>query len=154
MELEIAQFFTIMLFALVVGVFWGTWFSLSRSIARITPRTFLEIGKTIIGNLARPMRVLLPGAILASIVTILLIPDRGSAASLFTAAGSLLMIGSLIITLWVNVPIDNQIRSWTETSLPSDWGRIRDRWEAFHTARTFVSIGALASVLIGILKLR
>jgi hypothetical protein len=31
--LRIAQFANVVLFALVMGVFWGTWFSLSRSIA-------------------------------------------------------------------------------------------------------------------------
>ncbi len=55
MALQIMQFVTIMLFALVVGVFWGTWFSLSRSIATITPETFLEVGKAIIQNLAAPL---------------------------------------------------------------------------------------------------
>ena len=97
MKLEIAQFLTIMLFTLVVGVFWGTWFSLSRSIARITPGTFLEVGKTIIRNLAWPMRFLMPGAILASLLTFILMPDRSSAASLFTATGGLLMIVALEI---------------------------------------------------------
>ena len=31
------QFVTLLLFSLVTGVFWGTWFSLSRSMAAITP---------------------------------------------------------------------------------------------------------------------
>jgi uncharacterized membrane protein len=79
-------------------------------------------------------------------------PDRGSPAALFTAAGALLMIAVLVITLSVNVPIDNRIRTWTESSMPPDWGRIRDRWEAFHAARTFVSIAALALILIGSLR--
>ena len=29
---KVVQFVTLMLFSLVTGVFWGTWFSLSRSI--------------------------------------------------------------------------------------------------------------------------
>ncbi len=47
---KIAQFINIFLFALVAGVFWGTWFSLSRSIASITSETFLEVGRTMIQN--------------------------------------------------------------------------------------------------------
>ena len=42
------QFLTLLLFSLVTGVFWGTWFSLSRSMAAITPGTFLEVGRLMI----------------------------------------------------------------------------------------------------------
>ncbi len=152
MKLKTAQFCTIMLFALVVGVFWGTWFSLSRSISTIAPGTFLEIGKTMINNLAGPMRLLMPGAILAAVITLWLFPDRRSAPFCLTFSGLSLMIVALIITLSVNVPIDNQIKEWTMDSMPLDWNQIRDRWETFHAIRTFVSIGGLALVLIGALK--
>jgi hypothetical protein len=36
---RVAQFVNVLLFALVMGVFWGTWFSLSRSIGSIRPDT-------------------------------------------------------------------------------------------------------------------
>ncbi|MGH9342189.1 MAG: hypothetical protein ACRD19_00275 [Terriglobia bacterium] len=49
----------------------------------------------------------------------------------------------LIVTLGVEVPIDRQIEQWTVATLPSDWQALRDRWEFYHTIRTFVSIGAL-----------
>ena len=51
-----------LLFSLVTGVFWGTWFSLSRAIGALTPATFLEVGHTMIGNLGGPMSVLMPAA--------------------------------------------------------------------------------------------
>ena len=37
------QFVTLLLFALVTGVFWGTWFSLSRSMSVITAATFIDV---------------------------------------------------------------------------------------------------------------
>ncbi len=151
MALHIMQFVTIMLFTLVVGVFWGTWFSLSRSIATIPPETFLEVGQAIIRNLASPMRALLPGAIVSALVSVVLVPEKGSAALLWTLLGAILMTGALVITLAVNVPIDNQIRTWTVGSLPPNWRAIRDRWEAYHTLRTFVSLAALAAIVIGTL---
>jgi hypothetical protein len=49
MKLKLAQFSTKILFALVMGVFWGTWFALSRSIA-CYGLTFLDIGHTAIRN--------------------------------------------------------------------------------------------------------
>ena len=41
--LKIFQFVNALLCVLVTGVFWGTWFSLARSMASITPETFLEV---------------------------------------------------------------------------------------------------------------
>jgi hypothetical protein len=153
MRTKTALFLTVMSFALVTGVFWGTWFSLSRSIAAVSPATFLENGKIFIGNLAVPMRILMPGAILCGLFTAFL-ARKERAVFGFVLAGSLLMILAMIITLSVNVPIDNRIKTWTLQTLPADWGRIRDHWETFHTLRTFVSIAALASVVAAALKAR
>jgi hypothetical protein len=61
--LRVAAFVHVFLFALVVGVFWGTWFSLSRSMRALTASTFLEVGHTMIGNLGGPMAVLMPATL-------------------------------------------------------------------------------------------
>ena len=36
---------------------------------------------------------------------------------------------------------------WTVDTLPSDWSSIRNRWEAFHAARTFISLAGFGSAL-------
>ena len=64
------------------------------------------------------------------------------------------MIGVLVITLAVEVPIDNMIAIWTEATLPADWERIRARWSTFHTLRTFLSLGAVAAAVAAALTLR
>jgi hypothetical protein len=61
--------------------------------------------------------------------------------------GLLFFIVALVGTLTVNVPIDRQINDWTLATLPSDWMQIRDRWEFWHTIRTFASLAGLACVL-------
>ena len=101
-SLRVMLFVHVFLFALVVGVFWGTWFSLSRSMSAITASTFLEVGHTMIGNLGGPMAVLMPATLVSA------------------------------------VPVD---------TLPSDWSSIRNRWEAFHAARTFISLAGFGSAL-------
>src|SRR5215831_3272594 len=153
MKLKLAQFSTIILFALVMGVFWGTWFALSRSIIAFSPQTFLDIGQTAIRNLAVPMRILMPLSLVSSLILIALLPKRSAAVAL-AIAGFLLMICALIVTLTVEVPIDNQIKVWTVATLPADWQAMRDRWEFYHALRTFMSIAALASVTASALSSR
>ncbi len=53
--------------------------------------------------------------------------------------------------LIVEVPIDNQIEGWTVTTLPANWQPLRDRWELFHVIRTWVSVLALALLIVGAL---
>jgi uncharacterized membrane protein len=145
MKLKLAQFSTIILFALVMGVFWGTWFALSRSIVMFRPQTFLDIGQTAIRNLAVPMRILMPLTLVSALILLAILPKRSTAFAL-AVAGFLLMVCALIVTLAVEVPIDNQIKVWTIATLPADWQALRERWEFYHALRTFVSIAALAAV--------
>jgi uncharacterized membrane protein len=145
--MRIAQFINIFLFALVSGL-WGTWFSLSRSIASITPAGFLEIGRTMIRNLAWPMRILMPASILSALAVLFLLFHSEPAGAFYVElAGFLLFIGVLLVTLLINVPIDNRIKRWSLETLPSDWKSIRDRWELYHAVRTFASLGGFGCVL-------
>jgi uncharacterized membrane protein len=148
MKLKIAQFINILLLFLVAGVFWGTWFSLARSITSIAPATFLEIGRIMIGNLGAPMSILMPLALLSTLpVLVLLYLQKSMAAFYLTLCGLALFVVALVTTLLVNVPIDDQIMQWTAQTLPSDWEAIRDRWEFYHVLRTFISLGGLALIV-------
>jgi uncharacterized membrane protein len=130
-----------------MGVFWGTWFSLSRTMDQLSPETFLAVGHEMIQNLGVPMAVPLPLALLSAVVTLVLLwPHRHADAFWWLAAGFLLMVAALVITLAVEVPIDNQIETWTAATLPGDWRSIQSRWGLWHTIRTFASIAAVAAV--------
>lgn len=151
--MKTAQFIDLLLYSLVVAVFWGTWFSLSRSIADLSADTFLEVGRTMIANLGGPMSLLMPATVLATLVLmVMLARRRQKAAATWTTLAFFLLVASMVITLAVNVPIDQKIHAWTTVTLPSTWEATRDRWEFYHTIRTFLSLGGLiclfASVLV------
>jgi uncharacterized membrane protein len=138
-----------------MGVFWGTWFSLSRTMDQLSAETFVAVGHQMIHNLGVPMAILLPLALLSALVTLALLwPQRPTAAFGWLAAGFVLLAVALVITLAVEVPIDNQIQDWTAATLPGDWRSIQARWELFHTLRTFVSIGALIAATISAIVVR
>jgi uncharacterized membrane protein len=149
MRIRAAQAVTIVLFALVMGVFWGTWFSLSRTMSQLSAETYVAVGHQMIRNLGGPMAILLPLALLSALVTLALLWRGGRAAAFWwLLAGFLLMVAALAVTLVVEVPIDNRIETWTAASLPGDWRSIQSRWELFHTIRTFLSIAAVVAVTI------
>jgi uncharacterized membrane protein len=149
MKIRAAQGTTIVLFALVMGVFWGTWFSLSRTMDRLSGETFVAVGHQMIQNLGAPMAVLLPVALLSALVTLVLLRRAGQAPAFWwLLAGFLLLAAALVVTLAVEVPIDNQIRDWTAATLPADWRSTQSRWELFHTVRTFLSIAAVIAATV------
>jgi uncharacterized membrane protein len=146
--LKCVQFVSIMLYVLVAGVMWGTWLSLARTMTNYDAATFLTDGKHMIENLATIMAVLMISAVVIGIVVVvLLFRSRSRVAGWLTTIGLLLMIAVLVITVAVEVPIDNLIATWTEATLPKDWQEIRARWSAFHTVRTFLSLGAVAAAV-------
>lgn len=149
------QFVSIMLYVLVAGVMWGTWLSLARTMTKYDAATFLADGQHMISNLATVMAVLMISAVLVGVVVVvLLFWSRSKVAGWLALAGLLLMIAVMAITLIVEVPIDNLIANWTEATLPSDWQEIRAQWAAFHTLRTFLSLGAVAAAVAAALTIR
>ncbi len=149
------QFVSIMLYVLVAGVMWGTWLSLARSMTDYDAATFLTDGKHMIENLAMIMAVLMISAVVIGLVAVvLLFRSRSTVAAWLAVIGLVLMIAVMVVTLTVEVPIDNLIATWTEASLPADWQEIRARWSVFHTVRTFASLGAVAAAVVAALTIR
>ncbi|MGE4055712.1 MAG: anthrone oxygenase family protein [Vicinamibacterales bacterium] len=153
--MKILQLLSVMLFALVTGVFWGTWFSLSRSIDTITPATFLEVGHIMISNLGGPMSILLPASILSAVPIMYVLYRRGeSSAFVLATIAVALMLAALTVTLLVNVPLDDRFAVWTIATLPPDWRVSRDRWEFYHGVRTLLSVASLSSLVGSVLVSR
>jgi uncharacterized membrane protein len=148
MLLKFIHFVNIMLYVLVAGVMWGTWLSLGRTMTGYEAATFLADGKHMIANLAAIMPVLMISAVVSSLVLVIVLFRRGaSTAGWLAVAGLLALIGVIVVTLAVEVPIDNQIKTWTAETLPTDWEAIRLRWATFHTLRTFLSLAGVAAAV-------
>lgn len=145
--LGIWQFINIFLLCLVTGVFWGTWLGLSRSMTSLSTTTFLEVAHAMIGNLGTIMAILMPAAILSTLPVLYLLSRRRPKAFYTTLVGLMLFVLALLITLLVEVPLDLKFAQWTAATLPSDWQRLRDRWEFWHVVRSWVSVFGLALIL-------
>ncbi|HET8573195.1 MAG TPA: DUF1772 domain-containing protein [Edaphocola sp.] len=145
------QLVSLFILALVLGVFWGTWFSLSRSINKVSAQTFLENGRWFIKNLAGPMALLMPLTLLLLGLDAWLFPDKGSPGFYLVLAALGLFLATLLITLLVEVPIDNRIKRWEIHSLPDNWTGLRQKWQRYHTLRTFTCMGSFSLLLFGTL---
>ena len=137
---------------LVTGVFWGTWFTLTRSLQDFEAAEFIHIGKAIIANVAIPMRIIMPATLFFILWSMWINYKNNRPAFYMYTISFVLMLMTLVITVGVEVPIDNQIKMWTVDSIPEHWKLMRLKWDKFHTARTFTSIGSFAFYIAGMLR--
>jgi uncharacterized membrane protein len=138
---------TVVFAMLVAGAMWGTWLGLARSIDSFTPQTYVDIGHVMIVNLAPVMPVLMLSAVASAASVVFLLYREDASGRLLTIAGLALLLVVILITVVVEVPINNQTRVWTPTTLPANWMELRDRWALFHLIRTFVSLAAVSLFL-------
>lgn len=148
MKRDVLAIITLILVMLVTGVFWGTWFTLTRSLDVFPADNFIRIGQTIISNVAWPMRILMP-VTLVSLLCLCLLTRKMLPSFYFFISATLLMVITLCITLIVEVPIDNQIKTWTAETLPENWTILRSKWNTFHSLRTLTSISSFVLLCIG-----
>jgi hypothetical protein len=140
MKQRLIDFTAIVLLMLITGVFWGTWFTLTRSLEDFSAEEFTHIGKVIIANVAMPMRILMPSGILLVLLSLWFHRHKKTTGFFMGVLSFILIIVVLLITLVVLVPIDNDIKQWTSATVPANWEALRDKWKLFHALRTFTSL--------------
>ncbi|MBO3747819.1 DUF1772 domain-containing protein [Streptosporangiaceae bacterium NEAU-GS5] len=62
---------------------------------------------------------------------------------LVVTAGALLIV-SVVMSILLLVPINNQSKTWTTENRPADWKEQMNRWDRFHYVRVAVLIAAFA----------
>lgn len=142
MKRKLIYFIALFLLMLVTGVFWGTWFTLTRSLESFSSDEFIHIGKVIVNNVSIWMRILMPLCMIMMILALWYYRYKRSTGFYLGLAAFFLIIISLIITLTIMVPIDRQIIQWNSTSVPPQWEYIRDRWKLFHALRTLCTLSS------------
>ncbi|MES2170369.1 MAG: DUF1772 domain-containing protein [Actinomycetota bacterium] len=140
--MQILETGSILLAALVFGIYWGPWVALSRSFGGFDGATFLRVVHQMDHNLGTLMTVLTPITLLA------IAADAVLTAGPFAYIALALFVVTLIVTIAIEVPVVTKLRGDT---LPDGWEALRDRWIRFHLARVipgFLGLGFLVAAAI------
>ena len=143
------ELISIVLSALVAGMFHGPWVALSRSMSSFTPEVFLAIVDRMNRNMAPVMTVLMPAALLSIIPVMLLSYHVQPLTFYLSATAFVLFIVALLVTVVVEVPIVEEIVTWKVSTLPGNWQEIRDRWMRFHVIRVIAGLGSVVLLVVG-----
>lgn len=149
MTLKIIELINIVISALVGGMYWGPWLALTRSLKTFDTSIFLSIVSRLNKNMAALMTVLSPLSLFTSMLVLILSYNNQNTTFYFTLVGFVLFLIALIVTMVIEVPIVKQIVTWTETTLPTNWEQLRDRWGKFHIVRVIAGVVGLVCLLAG-----
>ena len=152
MKVKLFQFITLFFLLLLTGVFWGNYLSLSRSFEVFSADELIHLAKTLVQNLAVPMRIISPVCILLMCICTWFEPNKRSKEFYFEIAAILLIVLTLTLTVGIEVPINNQIISWTPETIPDDWQITRDRWQFFNGIRTVSALLGFVFFTMAIIK--
>jgi uncharacterized membrane protein len=140
MAFHITQFSALSLLFLSSGVFWGSWLSIGRSFHEFALSEFVHIAQIINRNLGISMRIISIPCIILMVLCAWLFPQKTLAEFLLYPCSILLAISALLITVLIEVPMNNKIITWTTDSAPLNWKDIRKRWQFYNDIRTLTSL--------------
>jgi hypothetical protein len=130
---------------LFAGILLGDRMGASFARPSLSPASFLQFQRIQHVHFARMMPPLTLAAILSALSWLIILRAQWN-TSLFwmiaVAAGAMIMAATL--TLRVNIPINNQLMTWSVEAPPENMREIWSRWERVHTIRTILWLGAFA----------
>jgi hypothetical protein len=77
---------------------------------------------------------------------------RGAARWLFAVA-AVLCVAAILVTVRVEVPMNQMIGSWTPVEAPADWMAVRDHWLRMHLLRSVAGLLGFVAAVNGLTKM-
>ena len=141
-------FLAALLLALIAGRAFWIW--IGENPFDMSGRTYVEFFQQLDKRVAIPIAVTgVGGTALAAIAAVLYRSQRTVSYLLLLAFG-LGLVGDLV-TLLVNVPINNRLATWDPAALPADYQDYLRRWWDWHQVRLVAMFTATCSVFVAML---
>ena len=148
---SVLPFCAALLLALTAGR--AFWVSLGENPFNMSAATYVEFFQQLDRRIAIPIAVTgIGGTILAGLAALAHKSDRKTFYLLLSACGFGL-IGSLV-TIFVNVPINEQVATWNPAALPAGYEVFLRRWWEWHQVRLVVMFSGMCLVFVAMLTRR
>jgi uncharacterized membrane protein len=141
-------FLTAILLSLTAGR--ALWVTLGESPFGVRPAVYVEFFQELDRRIAVPVAITGIGGTLLAAVTAVAHRRRRPAFALLAPAFLLAAVSS-VVTVAVNVPINEQIATWDPSVLPSGYEELLRRWWTWHLVRTVAMLAASGLVFAAML---
>ena len=141
-------FVTAVLLALVAGRAFWVW--LGESPFGVAPATYVDFFQQLDKRIAIPIAAMgTLGPVLAGASAAVYRSNRPVFLCLLAACG--LGAASALVTVFVNVPINQRISGWNPAALPPGYEDVLRQWWNWHAVRLVTSGGAMFAVFLALL---
>jgi uncharacterized membrane protein len=145
---SVLLFFAAVLLALTAGR--AFWVSLGENPFNMSAATYVEFFQQLDRRIAIPIAVTgIGGTLLAGLSALAHKSDRKTFSLLLAACGFGL-IGSLV-TIFVNVPINERVATWNPAALPAGYEVFLRRWWEWHQVRLVAMFCGMCLVFVAML---
>jgi uncharacterized membrane protein len=144
MTRKIVLFLAVFFVALTSGAALTIWLETNPS--GMAPVFYVEMMQHAIQAFTLPLNTIAILGVLLTIASTFLARRHRPSFYLLIGA-SICVITATLITILGNVPIINQIMTWTTNSPPSNWMEVGEKWLRFQSVRTILQAAALALLI-------
>jgi uncharacterized membrane protein len=149
--LVMVRVISILCTGLAAGIFLGHRVGVSLARPELSPSSFVQLQQIIHVHFVRMMPILMIGAVGASILWTILLRPHWTAVEFWLVSGaSIAMVCTLVLTRAVNVPINEQLMSWSIQAPPANLMQLWAPWEKVHSIRTVLAIAAFAFEVVAL----
>ncbi len=153
--------FLTVLAALTCGLLGGLFFTFSNFVMRalkgLSPANAVAAMQAINVTVLNPLflGIFMGTAVLSLGLTLVGVSNRGASAAAWLIVASLLyLVGTFLVTVVFNVPLNNRLATVTPESAAGAelWAHYLVRWSAWNHVRTVTSLAAAAGFIVALLR--
>lgn len=150
--LKVINWASIFFLMLTVGVFWGSYLSLSRSYNLLSLSELIHVGKITVANLAWPMRLISIITIGLMLIAAYMQIDKKTRWFYFLIISIVCLLIPLILTVMLEVPINNQVIGWIALTAPANWKALVGQWQFIGLIRVVFALLSFGFFTVGVVK--
>ena len=153
-RLSVTRVVAVVSSGIMAGLLFGDWLGPAFARSAMSVSSFIEFQQTIHINYLRTLPALSTLAFAAPVLWLVFLRNRRDSAEfkVVFAAAIAIAIG-FMITLVINVPVNEQLETWNVAAPPANAREIWSKWESAHVVRTvfwilgfFLEVVALAGL--------
>jgi uncharacterized membrane protein len=150
--ISVVRFVALLSTGLLAGIFLGDRVGLGFARPALPTSAFVQLQQIQHLHFVRFMPVLQIAAVLSTLIWLFLLrSDVRSSQFLLLALAAVGLVAVFVLTITINVPINNTLMTWTASAPPPVAMEIWKRWEQINTIRAIIAPIAFGLEVLGLI---
>lgn len=152
MEIKITLFITLVLYAAVISQSFFYMLGMAGATRGMQINSYIEARQLLDKYLSHSLPFIYYGTLVASIALTAFCVTNPSGLLFISAVIALVaLLIDMIVTIKGNVPLNREIRNWTNANYPANWNDFRSRWLSIYQLRQVANLTGFIALVAGII---